>query len=225
MPGGYLSGIFGASPIRPLQKHMAQVIECVAELIPFIDAVLDQDNEARRSHHKSIIDREHAADSLKKELRLHLPTSLFMPIDRRDVLEVLTMQDRVAGGVRTVAGIMVGRNMRIPEPLKKSYRALVERCVDACNTAYSAICELDELVETSFGNKEVEVVNGILDELDTIEQETDEQQVELRHTLFAMEAELPPVDVMFLYRIIEKTGEIADRAQRVGSRLQLMLAK
>lgn len=225
MPGGYLSGIFGASPIRPLQKHMAQVIECVTELIPFVDAVLDQDADARARHHKSIIDREHAADSLKKELRLHLPTSLFMPIDRRDVLEVLTMQDRVAGAVRSVAGVMVGREMKIPEPLKQPYRELVAHCVDACNTAYSAICELDELVETGFGSKEIELVNGILDELDTIEQETDDQQVKIRRGLFNMEANLPAVDVMFLYRTIDKTGEIADRAQRVGSRLQLMLAK
>jgi predicted phosphate transport protein (TIGR00153 family) len=225
MAGGYLSGIFGASPIRPLQKHMAQVIECVTELIPFIEAVLQRDTDARAIHHRSIIDREHAADTLKKELRLHLPTSLFMPVDRRDVLEVLTMQDRVAGAVRSVAGVMVGRNMLIPDSMVQPYRELVARCVDACNTAYSAICELHELVETGFGTKEVEFVNGILDELDTIEQETDEQQVTLRHSLFKMEAELPPVDVMFLYRTIDKTGEIADRAQRVGSRLQLMLAK
>jgi len=225
MAGGYLSGIFGASPIRPLQQHMAQVIECVTELIPFVDAVLSNDTEARARHHKAIIDREHKADNLKKELRLHLPTSLFMPIDRRDVLEVLTMQDRVAGAVRSVAGVMVGRDMKIPDGMREPYRQLVTHCVDACNTAYSAICELDELIETGFGAKEIELVNGILDELDTIEQETDEQQVELRHALFGMEADLPPVDVMFLYRTIDKTGEIADRAQRVGSRLQLMLAK
>ena len=225
MPGGYLSGIFGASPIRPLQKHMEQVIECVAELIPFVDAALADDIETRNRHHKAIIDREHAADALKKELRLRLPTSLFMPIDRRDVLEVLTMQDRVAGAVRTVAGVMVGRNMKLPDPMKDKFRRLIAHCVDACNTAYSAICELDELVETGFGSKEVALVNGILDELDTVEQETDEQQREIRHMLFDMEKELPPVDVMFLYRTIEKTGEIADRAQRVGSRLQLMLAK
>jgi uncharacterized protein Yka (UPF0111/DUF47 family) len=30
---------------------------------------------------------------------------------------------------------------------------------------------------------------------------------------------------MFLYRIIEGVGEVADLAQRVGSRLELMLAR
>lgn len=225
MPGSYLSAIFGASPIRPLQKHMEKVIDCVAEIIPFTDAVLAGDFKTRDLHHHAIIDREHEADRLKKELRLHLPVSLFMPIDRRDVLEVLTMQDHVAGAVRSVTGVIVGRNMRIPDFMAQGYRGLVMRCVDACHTAYAAIRELDELVETSFGTKEIELVNGILHELDTIEQETDEQQVSVRARLFEREKSLHPVDVMFLYRTIDKTGEIADRAQRVGSRLQLMLAK
>ena len=49
--------------------------------------------------------------------------------------------------------------------------------------------------------------------------------MQIRHALFAIEKELPPIDVMFLYRIIDWVGEVADIAQRVGSRLQLMLAR
>jgi len=42
-----------------------------------------------------------------------------MPIDRRDILEVLTMQDMVAGSARDVAGLIIGRNMRIPKSMDK----------------------------------------------------------------------------------------------------------
>lgn len=34
-----------------------------------------------------------------------------------------------------------------------------------------------------------------------------------------------PIDVMFLYRVIELIGDLADVAQRVGSRLQILLAR
>jgi len=61
--------------------------------------------------------------------------------------------------------------------------------------------------------------------LDVIEQNTDAIQVKLRSELFKLEDELHPVNVIFLYKVIENTGTIADRAQRVGSRLQLMLAR
>jgi hypothetical protein len=33
------------------------------------------------------------------------------------------------------------------------------------------------------------------------------------------------VDVIFLYKIIEWVGEVSDRAERVGSRLQILTAR
>jgi uncharacterized protein Yka (UPF0111/DUF47 family) len=40
-----------------------------------------------------------------------------------------------------------------------------------------------------------------------------------------LESELNPIDVMVTYRMIEWIGELADLAERVGSRLELMLAR
>ena len=225
MSGSYLSGIFGKSPVRPLQEHMEKIVSCVCELTPFTRAVLDQNIELRDIHHQKIIDLEQEADELKKDLRLRLPSSLFMPVDRRDVLEVLTMQDMVAGSARDVSGLISGRNVIFPDSMAEGYSALIQRCIDACTQAHISIRELDELIETGFGKLERKRVGKLLHELDDIEQETDQQQVELRNELFKLENDLHPVNVMFLYKIIENTGSIADRAQRVGSRLQLMLAR
>ncbi len=41
----------------------------------------------------------------------------------------------------------------------------------------------------------------------------------------AIESEMNPIDVMFLYKIFEWVGGIADQAQRVGARLELMLSR
>jgi len=225
MSGSYFSGIFGKSPVRPLQEHMEKVVSCVSELAPFTRAVLNRDEEGRIKHHQNIVIMENEADALKKELRLRLPSSLFMPIDRRDILEVLTMQDMVAGSARDVAGLIIGRNMQFPKSMAKGYKKLVKRCIDSCIQAHVAIRELDELIETGFGKVERKRVGRLLIKLDSIEQTTDEQQVVLRNELFKLESELHPVNVMFLYKVIDNTGAIADRAQRVGSRLQLMLAR
>jgi len=109
--------------------------------------------------------------------------------------------------------------------MQKLYKKLVKRCIDASKQAYIAISELDELIETGFGRVERKRVGRLLIKLDVIEQNTDDLQIELRDELFKLENELKPVDIMFLYKVIENTGAIADRAQRVGSRLQLMLAR
>jgi len=225
MSGSYLSGIFGKSPVKPLQEHMEKIVSCIEELIPFTRAVLARDEEGIKLHHQNIVEMEQQADALKKDLRLRLPSSLFMPIDRRDILEVLTMQDMVAGSARDVAGLIVGRNMHFPKSMAKDYKKLVKRCVDACRQAHVAINELDELIETGFGKRERKRVGRLLIKLDVIEQDTDERQVVLRNELFKLENELHPVNIMFLYKVIDNTGNVADRAQRVGSRLQLMLAR
>ncbi len=225
MVGGYLTGIFASSPIGPLQQHMERVVECVTQLQPFFAAVLADDAETRHATYQRIVKHEHKADKLKKDLRLHLPTSLFMPIDRRDMLEVLAMQDRVAGVARDIAGMVDGRAMQIPAELQAGYIELVETSIKACENAHDAISELDELIETGFDNAERKRIGKMLNEIDSTEHLTDEQASRLYGILMGLEDALPPVPVMFLYKLIDLTAEIADCAQRVGSRLQLTLAR
>lgn len=225
MAGGYLSGIFGSSPVRPMQQHMDKVHACVSELVPFVEASLKGDLEGMQKQREIISNLEGEADKLKRELRRHLPNTLFMPMSRLDLLDVLTKQDRVANRAKDISGLMLGRKMQLPEAIAEDYLAFVKRAVDACAQAQKAINELDELVETGFGRRAVDLVETMLDELDVIESDTDDMQVRIRATLFAMEHELPPVDVMFYYRVIDWTGDLADRAERVGARLQLMLAR
>lgn len=223
--GGYMSEIFGSSPVKPLQQHMAEVLACVNKLIPLFEAVIREDWTAVNTIQGEISLLEKAADKLKKELRLRLPKGLFMPVSRRDLLEVLTMQDKIANRAKDIAGVILGRHLVLPKIIHEDYLRYVKRCVDACEQANRAINELDELVGTGFSGQEVMLVAKMINELDAIESDTDRLQADIRHQLFEVEKELPPVDVMFLYEIIDWTGDVADRAQRVGSRLQLMLAR
>ncbi|HEY9052622.1 MAG TPA: TIGR00153 family protein [Gammaproteobacteria bacterium] len=226
MPAGdFLSNIFGKSPVKPMQHHMEKVFSCVSELVPLFNAVIAEDWDQVAKVQKQISKLEGDADDLKKEIRMQLPKGMFMPVSRRDLLEVLTMQDKIANAAKDIAGIILGRHMTIPKLIADDYVKFVQRCVDACDQANRTINELDELVETGFRGHEVKLVQSMIQELDQIEGDTDKLQVTIRHALFKIEKELPPVDVIFLYNIIDLTGDVADRAQRVGSRLQLLLAR
>ena len=46
----------------------------------------------------------------------------------------------------------------------------------------------------------------------------------LRGALFEIEKTLDPIDAIFMYQVIELTGEVADMAERVGRRLELLLS-
>ena len=217
--------LFGRSPVKPLQEHMAKVSECVHVLEPFFEAVVAGDLDRMRELQKKIAQLENEADDMKHDLRLHLPRTLFLPVERRDLLEVLTMQDNIANRAKDLAGLVRGRKMVIPDQIGSLFLDFVRRSIDACAQAEKTVNELDELVETGFSGTEADMVQRLITELDRVEKETDEIQVKVRAGLFEIERDLPPVDAMFLYRLIDWTGDIGDFSQRVGSRLQLLLAK
>lgn len=222
---GYFSNIFGSSPVAPLQKHINKVVACVEQLVPYIEAVMKQDWDEAASVQTTIGQLENEADEIKNELRLHLPSSLFMAVDRRDVLEVLDLQDLIANKAKDISGLILGRKMALPNTLHKTYMKFLIRCIDATRQTQLAINHLDELVETGFRGDEATKVKEMIAELHVIEDETDDIQVKLRAELYAIEQDLPPVDVMFIYEVFKWTGDLADTAQSTGNRLQLMLAK
>ncbi len=225
MPKNYFSKIFSNSPFTAMQEHMTIVELCVNRLPTFFNTVLKNDHSKAKEVYKEISKLENKADTLKKKLRLHMPKSLFMPVARRDLLELLLVQDKAANQAKDIAGLIVGRKMVFPESLANLLPDYVKRCVDACKQAKKVINELDELVETGFAGREVKFVASIIHELDSIENDTDKMQVKIRAALMKMEKDLPPIDVMFYYKVIEGIGEVADISQRIGSRVELLLAK
>ena len=222
--GSYISKIFGASPVGPIQDHMETCYQCSRELVTFFEHVVAAEWDEAEASRQKIVDLENQADDIKKEIRTHLPKSLLMPVPREDLLDLLLVQDRIANRVRDVSGLVLGRKMQIPEAIQKDFLAFVSRNVDAAKKARKSIRELDELYETGFRGAEAELVESLVSELDAIEDETDEMQARIRGELFAVEDELPPVNVVFLYRVIELTGDIGDMAERIGRRLELLLS-
>mgnify|MGYP002735204897 FL=1 len=217
--------LFGRSPIGPMQQHIAKAYECAANLVPFFQAVIAEDWERVEQVQQEMVRLEKEADKLKRNVRIHLPKSLFLPVPRSDLLELLSVQDKVANRAKDIAGLMLGRQMTIPQPLQPMMLAFVQRTVDACEQALKAMNELDEILETGFGNREVRRVTEMIEVLEDIEHDTDRIQIEVRRNLFKIEKTLHPVDVMFMYTIIEWVGDVADRAERVGNRLEQLLAR
>lgn len=220
-----LTNLFGRSPIKPMQDHMAAACEVANQLPDFFRAVVAEDWATVQAIQQSIAEKENHADDLKKNLRLHLPKSLFLPVPRTDLLELLSMQDAIANCSRDIAGIMLGRKMVIPQSIQSSMQEFVQSAINAVNQALKAIHELDELLESGFAGRELNVVEEIINELDEREHRADKIEVNIRGELFAIEGELAPVNVMFLYRVIDSIGDLSNCAQKVGSRLQLLLAR
>jgi len=220
-----ITSLFGKSPITPLQKHMKQAHSCLKDFAVFAKATNAQDWEAAKTVCISINNKEEKADKLKKKLRMNLPSTFMMPFSRRDLLDVLLIQDSIANITKDLTGLMMTRHMVFPEQIADDFINLTELCIKTSAAALMAINELDELLETAFSSRQRKIVGKMIKTVNELEHETDDAQNDIRNKLFALESDLPPVDVMFYYRAIEWLGETADAAQKVGSRFEVMLTK
>ena len=222
---GNISSLFGKSPISPLQQHMKKVHSCIKEFGVFAKATNAENWEKAQAAQISIVQKEHKADKLKKKLRMNLPSTFMMPFSRRDLLDVLLIQDSIANITKDLAGLMMSRRMVFPKEFAEDFIKLTGLCIKTSAAALVAINELDELLETAFSSRERKIVDQMIRKINELEHDTDIAQSEIREKLFALESSLAPVDVMFYYRAIEWLGETADAAQKVGSRFEVMLTK
>lgn len=219
------SNIFGQSPIEPLKNHMVTVMNCTQHLINFTEYHLQQNWEQADKVKIAISNLEHTADQQKKELKIHMPKSLFLPIPRGDLLKILDAQDGIANKAEDIASIVIGRKIIIPTVIQELYLQFIQRAVHTTEQANLAIQEIDKLLSTGFSGKEIRIVSNMIENLDDLERQTDETQGKIRNILFIIEKELPPIECMFLYKLIELISDVADRSQTVGGQLQLLLAK
>jgi predicted phosphate transport protein (TIGR00153 family) len=202
---------------------MQAALACAQRVVPLVEAMAAGDDAAITACRAEIDRLEHEADDIKNEIRSHMPRRLLMAMERRDMLEILDYQDSIADVAQDIAELADQRRMHLPPALAAPLTALVVRSAAACEQGARIINELDELVETGFGDREVARVEEMISELNRIETETDDLQDTAVRTLFSLEAELG-VQTVYLHQTILWVADLADYAERVGNRLRLLIA-
>ncbi|CCQ74165.1 Conserved protein of unknown function. similar to Mmc1_0228 protein from Magnetococcus sp. (strain MC-1) [Magnetospira sp. QH-2] len=200
-------------------------VQCSSQVPDLFVALFDGNSKAVEEVRDRIFALEEEADKVKEEMRSHLPKSLLMPVNRGDLLDLLHMQDEIAGVSQDIAGFLMTRTMPPVEELKAPLIALAQKCADTCAKAGEIVALLDELVEVGFGGGEADNVHQMVHELSKIESETDRLAIEAVKVLFANEDKMGPVDVVFWNELIKWTSNLGDNAEHVGNRLLLLIAR
>lgn len=219
------ASLFGRSPFKPMQEHMRTVLKSAIQVTLLFEALCDEDHAKVASVRDQISEFENAADTIKNEMRAHLPKSLLMPVDRRDLLEILDLQDSIADTAKHIADLLVERRMEVIDDMRQPLLDMVRRSVDACDQVAHIIGRLDDLVETGFRGPESDGVMDMVEQLNKIESDTDRMGLDLIRCLFANEDNMKPVSVVFWYDLIRMVGELADYSEKVGNRVRLLLAR
>ena len=220
-----ISDLISRSPFGPIQVHMEKSKECAEELLVFLDAVIDNDWNNANTSRKKIKALEKDADKLKAETRDLLPKGMFLFVPRGDLLDLIGLADEIPNTIKDISGLVYGRQIVIPPQISASFKEFASEAVEIVSTAALAVDQLSEVSRLAFGSRASDTLEKIISKLDSLEAESDKSEVTVRRQLFDIEKDLPPVDVMFLYDVINKIGELADRAEQVGHRLTLIAVR
>lgn len=215
--------LFGRSPFAPLQSHMESVSRCVHQLLELFDALEQQDYLRVDQISEQIGKMEHDADLIKNDIRNHLPKSLFLPIDRGNLLEILSLQDRIADKAQDISVLITLKRLELLPIFKNEFKLFLQKNIETFDEAKLIINELHELVESSFGGNEAEKVRTMVDVVAFQEHEVDLLQRQLLKSLFNAEEQLTYVTFYLWQRIFESIASISDLSENLAYRIRMTL--
>ena len=204
---------------------MRVVFSCICYLPPLLDALYRNDYGQLAEFAEEIIKLESEADEIKHEFRFNLPSTLMLPVDRKDLLNLMSDQDRLADIAEDIAKILVYRDMEVPDPLKDLLDELLEGTMEISVGAKDMIERLDELLQVGFRGREQENVSGMIAGVRRSEHNIDNIMHRIRRQLFEHEDQLDPISVMFWYQLINLLGAISNQAENLADRLLLFISK
>lgn len=215
--------VFGRSPFIPLQMHMEKVASCVKRIPEIMEAYRQADSERVHSLSGKISDLEYEADLIKHDIRDNLPRGLFMPIDRANLLKILTIQDSIANRAENIAVLLTFKQAKSFPEFDLAFDDFLSRSLETFDLARSVIDQLDELLESGFGGAEAKKVRKLIDDVARKEYESDICLRELLRLLLANEDNISYGDFFLWTRIIRQVGGIADRADSLAAALRMSL--
>lgn len=221
----WLTKLFARSPFGPFQDHMRKVHECVELLPELLTAMEGGDQEEIRAVAKEISKLEHDADEIKNSVRDQLPKTLFLPVDRRDLLDVLSAQDAIADEVEDFAVVATFRPLIWTPELKALLRELLEKVLETTHAASTVVSGLDELVESSFAENEIKRIHDEINHLGRLEHEADKVQDQLSRKIYELSDQWSAPDFFAWTKIIQELSDVANAAERMGNRLRTIVTR
>ena len=217
-----ISDVISNSPLALLERHAGVCVDCV-ERLPLYFAEAQANRWGRASDVREEICRfEGLADELKQDVRSNLPRGLWMSVSRADLLELLRVQDKMANGVKEVSGISLGRQLAFPAAMTSEVADFIDVVVQVSRVVVKIIGATRELSRSAFGTRQTNVILDFVSQVEADERRSDEMQATLRARLREYEAELSAVDAIFLYQLLAAIGDIADNAEKVAHRAQII---
>ena len=217
--------LFRKSPFAALNEMMREVMECTGRITAIYEAFLNHDRENVERLAKEISEHEYQTDMIKNQIRQSLPNSIFMPVARGDLLQIIAAMDAIADKTEDLGVLMTFKDIKVPEGIKSEILDFAESVISVVKLSKEVVEELETLKAASFAGPETRVVSELLDKINQSEHETDKFQYRLTKRVLNSDEELDCASLVLWMKIIETTGGIANAAEKMANRIRLIISQ
>ncbi len=221
---GQIAEMFNTSPFEPLLHHLEKVRECVSLVRPMLEAMEGKRYEELEAITQQVFKAEHEADGIKDEIRQQIPRNFFIPVYRGDLLGYLKLQDDMADSAEDIAFLLTLKNLELPPSLSPGLKDYVDSVMRVCERVYEMNERLRDLVSKGFHAESASDLFDLIRTVEKAESEADKAQYGLSKSLFALEDEMKPADLMLWWRVFLELGQLANYSEKTSDRLRRMLS-
>ena len=218
-----IANLFGHSPFGPLQSHMDRVSECVEQVAGLLVVFLEGKHDAIPDLAAKISHLEHIADDAKHDIQDHLPRTLFLPVAKSRLLEILAIQDNIADKCENIGVLLTLKTLAVPDAVRPKFTAFVEKNLETFHSVRTVIKQVEELVASSFGGSRAEKVKALVHDVALKEHEADRLQHSLLRELFACEDQLTMASFHLWNELIKQVAEVSNLSERLANRVRATL--
>jgi len=214
-----IAKLFGRSPFSQLQLHMDQVSLCIKKMAEAIDAVKNGRFDELDRFSSEVSQLEHQADQIKNDIRGRLLKRVFMPIDRSEVLEILSLQDSLADRAEDVCKILTFKQLPFPADIKDDFDQFVEHNLKAFSIVAEVITHLDELIESGFGGVGAERIRRLAKDASFAEHQADLVQVQLLKKIYSHDIAMSHGEFHLWMRFTKVLSQVSNRSEKLANRI------
>src|SRR5690606_30094213 len=153
-----------------------------------------------------------------------IPSSVRLPVNKKDLLSFLKQQDSIADYAQAAAYWMTLRPCKnIPDKIKEGFLELMGTSLKTARLYDELVGKLYKLLATSFSKEEIKETMTIIPEVEKLEHDVDVLETALLKEIFEHEDTIGGAGVCHLMGLVERIGGIADKSASAADRLRTMI--
>ncbi|KKG38443.1 MULTISPECIES: TIGR00153 family protein [Methanosarcina] len=218
--------VVAESPFVPLETHARKGVLAVEKLSEAMEAYCTGNQALLDERTEEIDVLEHEADKIKQKIRASIPSSVRLPVNKKDLLSFLKQQDSIADFAQASAYWMTLRPCKdLPDEIKEGFLELMATSLKTARMYDRLVGELYKLLATSFSKEEIKEILQLVPEVEKLEHDVDVLETALLKKIFEHESAIGGAGVCHLMGLVERIGGIADKSASAADRLRSMILR